>query len=135
MTTPSVHYADLRGLPYQPDGRGPAAYDCYGLAVELFRRAGITLPDYTDPGNPAAQGALFTAGVNQLFTQVHHPRPLDLVLFRVARGLWHCGVVIDGYERFIHIMQRCNVAVEELHSPSWQHRLVGIYRWQGDQPC
>jgi len=34
---------DLIGLPFQYGGRGPAAYDCFGLTQEVLRRYGIEL--------------------------------------------------------------------------------------------
>jgi hypothetical protein len=37
---------DLVGKPYAHGARGPDAYDCWGLCVEVYRRRGIDLPDY-----------------------------------------------------------------------------------------
>ena len=36
---------DLLGKPYEEHGRGPDAYDCYGLVIEVERRLGKALPD------------------------------------------------------------------------------------------
>lgn len=129
LTVPD--YTDLLGKPFAYGGRGPGEYDCYGLAIELYRRSGVTLPDYTSTSDPAVQGALFTDGAEKYFERVSIPRPMDIALLRVARGGWHCGVVVDGYERFVHIMERCSVAREELHDPVWKNRIVGIYRYRG----
>jgi len=39
---------DLIGKPYQRGARGPDAYDCWGLCVEVYRRGGIDLPDFRE---------------------------------------------------------------------------------------
>lgn len=132
MTTLFVRYSDLLGLPFAYGGRGPGCYDCYGIAVELYSRAGIALPDYTSTDDPTLQGQLFADGAERFFHPVTTaPQPLDIALFRLRRGHWHCGVVVDGYERFVHITEKTSVSCEELHDPIWQPRLVGLYRYNG----
>jgi hypothetical protein len=37
---------DLIGKPYAHGARGPDAFDCWGLCAEVYRRAGIELPDW-----------------------------------------------------------------------------------------
>lgn len=37
---------DLIGKPYRLGGRGPFEYDCWGLVVEIYKRLGVSLPDY-----------------------------------------------------------------------------------------
>lgn len=38
--------ADLVGRPYALAGRGPHAFDCWGIVLEAFARAHVALPDY-----------------------------------------------------------------------------------------
>lgn len=40
-----MKYDDLLNIPYKPHGRDKNGYDCYGLALELCRRAGTPLRD------------------------------------------------------------------------------------------
>ena len=131
MTTHCVNYADLLGLPFAYGGRGPDQFDCYGVAIELCRRHGVILPDYTSSDDPTRQGELFADGVSRYCLRVDQPQPLDIALFRLGKGHWHCGVVVDGYDRFVHIMERSSVSCEELHDPVWGPRLVGVYRFIG----
>lgn len=124
-------YTDLLGKPFEYGGRGPDTFDCYGLAVELYRRAGIALPDYTSTDDPAGQGAGFMHGAEHHFQRVDIPQELDIILFQVLpRFVSHCGVYV-GHGRFVHIMSKISVACEELASPVWQHRNRGIYRFKG----
>lgn len=131
MTLRHVRYADLLGREFSYGGRGPDLFDCYGIAIELYRRHGVDLPDYTSTDDPTRQGALFADGAERYFERVSQSRPLDIALFRLGKGHWHCGVVVDGYERFVHIMERSSVSCEELHDPVWQPKLAGIYRFKG----
>lgn len=36
---------DLLGKPYKAHARGPRAFDCYGLVIEVEKRLGHTMPD------------------------------------------------------------------------------------------
>ena len=124
-------YTDLLGKPFEYGGRGPDSFDCYGLAVELYRRADLALPDYASTASPERQGAGFMHGAEHHFNQVDQPQELDIILFQVLpRFISHCGVYV-GSGRFIHIMSKICVAVEELASPVWQYRSRGIYRFKG----
>lgn len=127
----AVKYADLLGKPFKYGGRGPEEYDCYGIAIELYRRYGITLPDYTSTDDPTRQGELFADGAERYFERVTFAQPLDIALFRLGRRYWHCGVVVDGYERFVHITENTKVSCEELHDPIWKPKLGGVYRFKG----
>ena len=124
-------YTDLLGKPFEYGGRGPATFDCYGLAVELYRRSGIALPDYASTDLASRQSAGFIHGAEHYFEIVAQPQPLDIILFQVVpRFITHCGIYLE-HGRFIHIMQRTSVAVEELSGPVWDHRSRGIYRFRG----
>lgn len=43
---PTSAYLDLLGKPFQANGRGPASYDCVGLALAVAGRLGKVLPAY-----------------------------------------------------------------------------------------
>ena len=40
-----IEVNDLIGTPYKDHGRGELGYDCYGLCIEVARRAGDRLDD------------------------------------------------------------------------------------------
>ena len=96
---------DLIGRPYAYGARGPEAFDCWGLVLELRRRLGLPLPpDPTTRGlAPAAARALF-----------HDERPAEWVngppshgCIAYAGGAAHAGVALFG--RVVHAHARAGV--------------------------
>ena len=76
------------GLPYAPGGRGPEAFDCWGLARLVYADLlGLALPalDGTEPLAPEVHG----------WTEAPGPRLLDVAHWPGASG-GHCGVYAGG---------------------------------------
>jgi cell wall-associated NlpC family hydrolase len=124
-----VDYLDLIGAPFAYGGRGPDAFDCYGLVRELYRRHfGVTLPDYTTPenGNGAKISALMACQMN-LWQEVT-PQPGAVLLMRIA-GNSHCAFQLDPLY-LIHAWDGSkSVVVERIDT--WRHRIQGYYRYVG----
>lgn len=60
-----MRYDDLLNVPYKAHGRGDGGYDCYGLVVEMCRRAGTPLRDPYDIAHlPAERVNDYIGGVN-----------------------------------------------------------------------
>lgn len=120
---------DLIGKPFVDGGRGPDEYDCYGLAMELFRRAGINLPEQNiccmDTPKIAAEIE------NQRPTWVRLDAPLApcMVAIRLSPGIVnHVGVYI-GCGQFIHAYRNAGgVCVNRINEPIWKRRIEGFYR-------
>lgn len=124
-------YSDLLGKPFAYHGRGPDAYDCWGLVREICRRGGILLPDHASSAKPEEQGAGIKEDAERYYIAVPEPQPLDVVLFQLLpRYVTHCGVYVGG-GRFVHITQKTSVAREELASPIWIDKIRGFYRFRG----
>lgn len=71
-----VAYSDMLSWPYRQGGRGAAGIDCLGVVLEIYRRAGLRLPD------PALDGKLIFEFAD-LFEQVSAPDHLyDIVSLR-----------------------------------------------------
>lgn len=117
-----IDVGDLVGLPYRDGGRGPDAYDCYGLVIEIFRRAGKSMPDlrYADH-DPGIAGAVIDG--LPLRETGRPPREMD-VIEMVHRGELHVGVAINGRE-FIHAT-RLGVRV----SPIGLYPVRRMYEWE-----
>lgn len=127
MSTWSV--ADLIGKPYVRGGRGPDAYDCAGLVVEVMRRRGI---DLRIPETPEAEDAQRHAMREILSAQwVDVPRafPGCLVFFKGTPG--HVAVMLSPYV-FVHVAEGVGqVCVERLEGPVWPRCFGGFYEYGG----
>jgi len=84
--TLEVEFEDLIGIRYVKDGRTPEeGMDCLGVVIEVFKRAGLALPD------PRSTGRIddFT----DIFEEVSEPNNLfDIINLR--GGLNHILVVV-----------------------------------------
>ena len=122
-------WRDLLGLPFRHRGRGPDAYDCYGLVLEISKRQGIILFDTGYPEDDQAQQALI--GNNLHRWKACEPGPGAVLLFRRGALAQHVGVQIDQ-DRFIHATEQFGqVKIDYLSrgAPSPQNLLIGAYRY------
>jgi cell wall-associated NlpC family hydrolase len=117
----------LIGAPFVYGGRGPTAFDCYGLIMEIYKGQGVNLPDYASPKDQAAISAIFG---NQLPLWEEVPRaPGTVALMRMGRLISHCGYMLDN-ERMIHTIESTGgVTVQRLDV--WGQRLIGFYKYVG----
>jgi hypothetical protein len=76
------------GKPYQWGGAGPRTYDCSGLVMAAWRKAGLSLPHRAD-----LQHRMIRRRVG-----IKHLQPGDLVFFS---GDHHVGIYV-GRRRFLH---------------------------------
>jgi len=128
------------GLPYADKGRGPNAFDCWGLARAVLQaERGIRLPDYAEAyesaSDPESASRAVMAGLAEGWQKVTVPVVFDLVILAIARRPWHCGIVVaPGW--FLHCPppHRGNTqtlsCVERLDSIAWRNRVDGFYRLQ-----
>jgi len=94
-----MDYSQFVGLPWRDRGRGPDAYDCWGLFRLAFGAAtGIDLPSHDEHYRSAAdrnETALVVAGGRGDWDEVPHAamRELDGAVF-VMTGRFHIGLVV-----------------------------------------
>ncbi|WP_188397650.1 C40 family peptidase [Sporomusa sp. GT1] len=124
----SKHVEDLIGLPFIDGGRNPTVgLDCWGLSTEVFRRYGITLPDYK----------ISCEDASRIHSEVNEQRPWwrrcegdipvpALVVIRFTVYCDHTGVYI-GQGRFIHTRKRIGVNIDRIDNPAWANRIEGFY--------
>jgi len=124
-------YSDLIGKPYRDAGRGPDAFDCLGLAIEMQRRQGRDVPDFAStieefhrlyqPGAEGHPGILGPA--REIPTAV----PGCAVLLRMMGGELHLGTMLDAWT-MLHTQRGIGAAcTESLLRPVWQRRVIGYY--------
>jgi cell wall-associated NlpC family hydrolase len=137
-----IDYLDLIGVPFAYGGRGPDTYDCYGLVIELFRRQGVSVPDYRSSSDPQiaamAMESSIAAGVwkNKWTKTEAHLTPAqslmtpgDVLLLRVVGLPCHVGMVVSK-DRFVHTWEGVGGVLTERTS-LWQQRILGIYSFNG----
>lgn len=122
-----IKVSDLIGTKFVYGGRQPGvALDCYGLLMELYRRAfGIELPDYTSPSSGKEVSAMMR-GQLHLWKRVEELEP-GVVLFMVLGKYTHVAMYL-GEDEFIHTSEATGGVCRERLS-TWINRIEGLYRY------
>lgn len=120
---PRPEIADLIGVPYVIGGRGPCAYDCAGLVLEMQRRHGrkLHIPETGDSklSDHRAMRLILGADWLLLYETLSGPPAGSVVFFPNDA---HVGTMIDS-RRFLHTTSDIGYAlVESLTSPFWSRK-------------
>ncbi len=100
-----VEYEDLLGIPYRVGGRvaaGDPGTDCIGVVLEIYRRAGLGLPD---PGRTSVGVFGFAEVLEQvadpsaLYDLVHLRRQSNHLAVQVRSGMLITATKAMGYWR------------------------------------
>ncbi len=131
-----VQYHDLRTLPFAYGGRYPAALDCFGLLLEVFRRDGIKLQDlYADAGNNYGRSGDgdVSGTIEKMFNfsgqwkKIEKPHEGSvLVISRYGKVADHCGIALDD-RWFVHATSPVGVIVQPIRALAVGGLLKGIY--------
>jgi cell wall-associated NlpC family hydrolase len=123
-----IEVSDLLGKPFAWYARGPEAYDCWGLVLEVARRAGVYLPDEISIRRPQVRSRRMDQ-VFAGFTRIAEPEPYCLVTFVLRRRyVGHIGFVLADGKRFIHVTESQRVSITRLDDVFWRRRIDGYYR-------
>lgn len=126
-------WARYIGLPFQDGGRGPHAFDCWGLVRDVYaRELGVALPSY---GEISARDLVAVAhamhgGREDAWREVSSPAPFDVVGMRAGIGgrrLVHVGVMVDG-QRLLHVEAATAAAVVPTRHLTVAGRIIGHWR-------
>lgn len=119
-------WGDLLGKPWKEDARGPDAYDCVGLAIEIQRRRGLTVLDFisseAELHHQLAEGG-FLAGCEKLDVA----EPGCVALIRMGPHKFHLGTMLDRYRMLHARCETCGVVVERMLGSAWERRVMGFY--------
>jgi cell wall-associated NlpC family hydrolase len=127
---------DLIGAPFVDGGTGPG-YDCWHLAMEVWRRlTGWELPDYRISCHSSNRiSAKIKSETTTKYEKVSKPPVPALVVFKFNDPIYvnHIGVYIGGC-RFIHAREKTGVCIDRLDHPYWRCAVQGFYlpRWQDE---
>ena len=120
-------YEDLIGKPFADLGRGPDAYDCWGLVIEVGQRMGIEVPDYgVSHQNEARVNGTFRAHATD-YERVNQPKVGDIAVWKSMAGELHFGIVIDG-NHVLHAGPEVGVRKNRLDHPIVSQLIEGFYR-------
>ena len=128
MKNKKIDLSDLIGKPFKYYGRGPRAFDCYGLIKEVLNRAGYELPDKKTFIEMRLRNDALQKG-REYVVELSKPEPYCIVAFRVEGPLvGHVGVVLEDINKFIHIQTKKRCCIEKLDHPLWRSRIEGYYK-------
>lgn len=107
------HALDMVGKPYRYGGASPTGFDCSGLIMYSYRKAGLSLPHNTDRQRAMARPI-----------RAAELRPGDLLFFnQEGKKYGHAGIYIGG-GKFVHAPSSGkSVRSDRLDSPYWRRHL------------
>ena len=119
---------DLIGKPFIDGGRGPDAYDCWGVCIEALSRIGYQLPDYPISAMDKVSISAAIQVEKQAWQEIADPQSGCVVVMRLGSHtlINHCGVYI-GQGRMIHIRDKTGVVIERIESPVMKRIIKGFY--------
>lgn len=125
-------WAGLVGVPFADGGRGPHAYDCWGLVRRIYaEQLGVELPAYGEiSAKDLARIARAMDGGKDDGWQECGPEPMAVVLMRSGRGgrrVVHVGVMVDSF-KMIHVEEAAATAVVPITHFSVAGRIAGFRR-------
>lgn len=128
----------LIGRPFVHRGRGPEAFDCWGLVMEVYRQTfAIELPDYAADGSRAhrAIAAAMVEGERGGWIELSpgEERPGDVILLRRFGSPLHLGIVLPR-RRFLHADDPGGVTIQPCDSLRWRSQVLGYFRHPSRPP-
>jgi cell wall-associated NlpC family hydrolase len=106
--------ASKKGSPYQYGAKGPRRFDCSGLTLYSFKRAGKSLPRTAAAQYNRARHVPATAR-----------RTGDLVFFHAGKGIYHVGIYAGGSRIWHAPKPGAVVRLEKIWSRSVSYGRVG----------
>ena len=130
------NFIDLIGKRFVNRGRSAVkGMDCWGLVMEVFRRYGVYVPDYTVDAFAfhTIDKVAGIAAQSRKWKRVEMPAngdaPLAVLMRMHPKYITHAGVYI-GDNRIIHTMKCTDVIVSK--ATALNRRIEGYYRYVED---
>lgn len=121
-------YAPLIGKPFVRGARGPDAFDCYGLILELNKLEGIDVPDFKSPDG-IRDVADIVDREKGAWTIVPRTTIGATLLFRIEDRGAHVGYLVSR-DTFIHADEVMGVMLSRLSRDPWGNRFIQAYRFE-----
>lgn len=123
-----IELRDLIGVPYKVHGRTKEeGFDCYGIAIEVYKRAGLSIPDVfytnTECTENEKTASILVNGIPH--TVLKKPELYCIIGLLVNKRFTHIGIYIGDGE-MIHATTNCGVCIQKL--ARWQNRIAGYFK-------
>lgn len=120
-----AHVQDLIGKPYVHGARGPDAFDCWGLCMEICGRGGWELPDYPVKHLTHAETTALILGQAKDHAEwIDKPEDWCFV-FDQRDG--HIGMHFAGM--VVHCKRMVGCVVQRLNDFKMSHPRIRFARW------
>lgn len=118
---------DLIGKPFVDGGRGPKEFDCWGLAIEIFKRIGYNIPNFTVGAFKPEEIDKCIKEQRVYWKAIKEPQVGCLILMRLGRHQFvnHCGIYL-GNGLFIHTREKLGCCIDRINSPIFKPLLRGL---------
>jgi cell wall-associated NlpC family hydrolase len=121
-------YEDLLGVPFQNRGRDPKiGLDCYGLAIEIFRRHGIQLPEFWIHCLDFSTIEKTIGEQKARWIRVGIDVIPSIAVIRLRSKHYNHVLINIGRGRFIHTRRSVGVQIERFDDLYWRKRYDGFY--------
>lgn len=119
-----IDISDLLNVPYKEYGRSKEeGFDCYGLAIEVYRRMGYSLPDVVYGAEHLPKLVQENIGLFPMMIETDKAE-YGVLLEMVYKGNLHIGVCLDD-KNFIHTTEK-GVRINHIGVVE----IKGMYKWQ-----
>jgi len=124
---------DMIGQPWEYPPNPPHTYDCWAAIREVYRRAGMELPNYTVAEHTAKKisGAIENAKTEDCWQKIHELEIPCIIEIKGHPGFHqHVGVYI-GDNKFLHSRRDTGVVIERLDAPNWKMKIRNYWQYVG----
>jgi len=132
MLAVNIKISDLMRTPFVSEGRDfKVGLDCWGLVMEVSKRAGIELPDFiVKASDECGIENKFACEISSgKWRKLDKAEVGSIVVIRNSCGPFHnhFGVYL-GYGKFIHALKRMKgIVVDRISNPIWKTKIDGFY--------
>lgn len=121
---------DLLGKPYKAHARGPGAYDCYGLVIEVEKRLGHTMPDLYTRLSKSEQWEFDPHNVDfssEMTGMEKTARPAfgDVIVFFKKGRIYHTAVLLNNDDYI-----QCNREGVHISNLKFNQEKIEVYTWK-----
>jgi len=116
---------DLIGKPYKLGARGPEEYDCWGLCMEVYARAGVRLPDWNS--DRLQRREIKQLIDNEAEDKVEWITSPESWCFVYARTHGHIGLYL--HHSVLHCALKLGVILQHLDSFEAIYPNIAYARW------